>query len=318
MRSSLKNKKRASGGFERKTLGYIMTTPATLMALVISIYPLLNGIILSFQNKNMIMKNSGQFVGLENYEKLFQDTDFYGSVKFSFIYTIFVVFCAYLVGFILAMMLKDEMHGRGIYRTLLLLPWVVAPSVAATNWQWILNDKIGVINTFLQNIGLIDKPILFLADPMLAKFTVILTGTWKNFPFMMIVILAGLQSIPKELYESAYVDGAGYWKSLRYITIPTIAHVSSICIILMCIWTFNNMENIYLLTTGGPNDATYILPILTYYTAFYRNKLSYASTIAVAMLVIMLIFCIIYLRSQNKEQRQLRKLEKRAKKGLVK
>lgn len=318
MRSSLKKKRHASGTFEQKTLGYVMTTPATLMALVVSIYPLLNGIILSFQNKNMIMKNSGQFIGLENYQKLLGDKDFFSAIGFSFIYTIAVVLCAYIVGFVLAMMLKDEMHGRGIYRTLLLLPWVVAPSVAATNWSWILNDKIGIINNTLQAIGLIDKPILFLADPMLAKLTVILTGTWKNFPFMMIVILAGLQSIPKDLYESAYVDGAGYWKSLRYITIPTIANVSSICIILMIIWTFNNLENIYLLTNGGPNGATYILPILTYYTAFYRNKLSYAAAIAVTMLIIMLIFCLIYLRIQNKEKRMQQKLAKQAKKGLVK
>ena len=165
---------------------------------------------------------------------------------------------------------------------------------------------------------MIDESILFLADPIIVKLTVIVTGTWKTFPFMMIVILAGLQSIPKDLYESAYVDGCGFWRSLRYITIPTIANVSSICIILQIIWTFNNMENIYMLTKGGPNGATYILPILTYYTAFFRNKLSYAAAIAVTILVIMLFFCIIYLRIQNKEQRMQRKLTKKAMKGLVK
>lgn len=314
----MKKKKFSSGSFEQKTLGYILTAPATLMVLVISIYPLLNGIILSFQNKNLIMKDSGDFIGLKNYQDLLQDDEFFGAIGFSFIYTISVVFCAYVIGFILAMMLKDEMHGRGIYRTLLLLPWVVAPSVAATNWSWILNDQIGVVNNFLQAIGLVDEPILFLADPMLAKLTVILTGTWKNFPFMMIVILAGLQSIPKDLYESAYVDGAGYWKSLRYITIPTIANVSSICIILMIIWTFNNFENIYLLTNGGPNNATYVLPILTYYTAFFRNKISYAAAVAVTMLIVLLIFCLIYLRLQNKEARMQKKLEKRLKKEAAK
>lgn len=315
---SLKEKRVRVGNFEKKTLGYIMTLPATAMALIVSIYPLLNGILLSFQNKNLIMKNQGDFVGLENYLKIMKDEDFFNAIKFSFIYTIAVVICAYLVGFVLAMMLKEKMFGRGLFRTLLLLPWVVAPSVAATNWSWILNDQIGIINTTLQSLGLIDKPILFLADATITRFTVIFTGTWKNFPFMMIVILAGLQSIPKELYESAYVDGAGYWKSMRYITIPTIARVSSVCIVLMIIWTFNNMENIYTLTTGGPAGSTYILPILTYYTAFFRNKLSYAATIAVVMLIILLALTLIYFYVQNKEKRLQRKQEKAIRKEMAK
>jgi ABC-type sugar transport system permease subunit len=139
----------------------------------------------------------------------------------------------------------------------------------------------------------------------MAKITVILTGTWRNFPFMMIIILAGLKSIPGDLYESAHVDGAGFWKSLFHITLPKIRGVSLVCIILEIIWTFNNFENIYLLTRGGPNNSTFVIPILTYYTAFFRNKITYASAIAVVMLIVMVGLAVIYLHYQKNNEEDI-------------
>jgi multiple sugar transport system permease protein len=297
-------RKYTTGGFESKTLGYIMTVPASLLILVISIYPLINGILLSFQNYNLMKPNDRRYIGLENFITLIgTDKEFYSVLAYSFIYTFSVVILSYLIGFVLAMLLKGNLKGRGIYRTIMLLPWVVAPTVAAVNWAWLLNDQIGFINKVLVSLHIVERPLLFLADQQLARITVIITGTWRAFPFMMIVIMAGLQSIPGELYESAYVDGAGFFRSLFSITIPMIRGVSSICLILMFLWTFNNFENIYLLTLGGPNDRTYVLPILTYFTAFFRSKLSYASTIAVIMLIFLLIFSLINLRIQKAADR---------------
>jgi ABC-type sugar transport system permease subunit len=297
-------RKYKAGGFESRTLGYIMTIPASLLILVVSIYPLLNGILLSFQNYNIMKPNDRRYIGFENFINLIgKDREFYSVLGYSFIYTLSVVILSYLFGFVLAMLLKGKLKGRGIYRTILLLPWVVAPTVAAVNWAWLLNDQIGFINKVLMSFHLTQKPLLFLADQDLARITVIVTGTWRAFPFMMIVIMAGLQSIPKELYESAYVDGAGFFRSLFSITVPMIRGVSSICLILMFLWTFNNFENIYLLTLGGPNDKTYTLPILTYFTAFFRSRLSYASAIAVVMLLFLLIFSLINLRLQKAADR---------------
>jgi multiple sugar transport system permease protein len=293
-----------AGGFESRTLGYIMTIPASLLILVISIYPLFNGILLSFENYNIMKPNDRRFIGLENFVNLIgKDKEFYSVLGYSFIYTLSVVIFSYLFGFVLAMILKGKIRGRGIYRTILLLPWVVAPTVAAVNWSWLLNDRIGFINKVLMSLHLVQRPLLFLADQHLARITVIVTGVWRSFPFMMIVIMAGLQSIPKELYESAYVDGAGFFRSLFSITVPMIRGVSSICLILMFLWTFNNFENIYLLTLGGQNDKTYTLPILTYFTAFFRSRLSYASAIAVIMLIFLLVFSLINLRLQKAADR---------------
>jgi ABC-type sugar transport system permease subunit len=293
-----------AGGFESRTLGYFMVIPASILIAVISLYPLINGILLSFQNQNLLRPNDHKFIGMENFVTLIRtDREFYSVMAYSFIYTFSVVILSYLLGFILAMLLKGNIRGRGIYRTILLLPWVVAPTVAAVNWSWLLNDQIGFVNKVLVSFHLAKKPLLFLADPQLARITVIVTGTWRAFPFMMIVIMAGLQSIPRELYESAHVDGAGFFRSLFSITIPMIRGVSSICLILMFLWTFNNFENIYLLTLGGPNDRTYTLPILTYFTAFFRSRISYAASIAVVMLFFLLIFSIINLRLQKSADR---------------
>lgn len=295
--------KSKKGDLESKKLGYFMIIPATILILLISIYPLLNGILLSFQKYNLLKPLNRKFVGFENYIKILTtDTEFYGVLTYSFIYTVAVVISAYLFGLFLAVLLNRNIKGRGLYRALILLPWVISPSVASTNWLWLLNDQVGFINNVLRALNLIDKPILFIAVPDLARITVIFTGAWKAFPFMMIVVLAGLQSIPRDLYESAHIDGAGFWKSFFYITMPMIRGVSAIATTLMFIWTFNNFENIYLFTRGGPADATYVLPILTYYTAFFRSQLGYASAIAVIMLIVLLLLSGVYLRvleSQN-------------------
>ncbi|MBC8532772.1 ABC transporter permease subunit [Yeguia hominis] len=295
--------KRKAARLESKRLGYFLTIPSSILILAISFYPLIQGISLSFESYNLMKPKKRKFVGFDNFkELLFSDNEFHSVLFYSFVYTIAVVLLAYVFGLFLAMLLKRDIKGRGIYRTLVLLPWVVAPSIAAINWLWLLNDQIGFINNVLQKIGLISKPILFIAEPKIAQITVIFTSVWRSFPFMLIVVLAGLQSIPKDLYESAYIDGAGFWKSFFHITMPMIRGVSTVCIILQLIWTFNNFENIYLLTNGGPNDATYTLPILTYFTAFFRSKIGYASAIATLMLVVLLVISLIYLKIQKNRE----------------
>ncbi|MCX5841208.1 MAG: sugar ABC transporter permease [Deltaproteobacteria bacterium] len=204
---------------------------------------------------------------------------------------------SYIVGLFLALLLNRDIKFRGLFRAAALIPWIIPPIVATTNWSWVLNDQYGIINTILLKIGLVKEPVLFLAVPDLARITVIGVGVWKSYPFMMIVLLAGLQGIPKEQYEAAYMDGAGFFKSFFRITMPNLKNVSFICTILMFIWTFNNFENIYLLTHGGPVKKTFVLSILSYYMAFFRGTLGYASAITTITLVILLMVSIVYLRA---------------------
>jgi ABC-type sugar transport system permease subunit len=215
---------------------------------------------------------------------------------YTLIYTVSVVVISYCFGLFLALLLNRKIKFRAFYRALVLLPWVVSPTIAATNWMWVLNDRIGFFNQWLQKLHVVSSPVLFLAVPDLARITVIFTSAWKAFPFMAITILAALQGINADLYESAYIDGAGFWRSFVHITLPMIKRVSAVSTILMFIWNFNNFENIYLLTRGGPSAATFTLPILTYYTAFYRSNLGYASTVGTTILFVLLVVSLLYLR----------------------
>ena len=287
---------------ERRTLGYIMLVPATLAIFAIAIYPFAYGILLSFQEYNLRRPAQRGFIGIDNFVRILTtDREFYGTLQYSFFYTIMVVLFSYITGLGLALLLNREVKFRGFFRAMILMPWVISPAVAATSWIWVLNDRVGIINVTLRNLGIIDTPIQFLANTDIVRWTVIFTSAWRAYPFMMIVILAGLQGIPKDLYESAYIDGAGFFKSFAYITMPMLKTVSAISTTLMFIWTFNNFEGIYLLTRGGPNHATFVLPILTYYMAFYRANLGYASAIAVIMLVILLLISTLYLKFVNKK-----------------
>lgn len=280
--------------------GYKMLMPATILFLLVSIYPLLNGFRLAMMNYNLLKPKSRGFIGLGNIIKILtSDKEFYGVLAYSFLYTFFVVLVSYILGLCFAMLLNKDIKFRGVFRALILIPWVIPSVVASTNWQWVLNDQIGIINTTLMNMGFISKPILFLALPELARITVIFTSAWKSFPFFTVVLLAGLQSIPKELYEAAQIDGANPLQAFRHVTLSMLRNVTLICTTLMFIWTFNNFENIYLLTQGGPRQSTFVLPILSYYTAFFRSNLGYASAISVVMLVVLMLLSGVYLRFQK-------------------
>jgi multiple sugar transport system permease protein len=176
------------------------------------------------------------------------------------------------------------------------MPWVIPSIVSGTIWKWALNDQFGIINHLLMRWGIINKPLLFFSTSAAARMSVIMTGTWKTFPFMSIVLLAGLQSVPKELYESAHIDGANFFRRFLSITMPMIKGPSIIVTTLQFIWTFNNFENIYLFTRGGPANSTFVMSILTYYTAFYRNNLGYAAALAVVMLIVLMVLSLIYMR----------------------
>lgn len=280
-----------------------MLLPATLLICLISVYPLVRGVMMSFMNYNLLKPDKIGFNGVDNYVRLFtRDKEFWGVLGFTFTYTLSVVVIAYVMGLVFAMLLNRDIKFRGLFRALILIPWIIPGAVAATTWQWVLNDQFGLVNNVLQQLHIIDKPILFLADKTITRLTVIWTGAWKSFPFMMITLLAGLQTIPDDLYEAAEIDGAGFWQRFAHVTMPMLKNVTATCTTLMFIWTFNSFDSIYLLTKGGPNNATYVLSIFTYYTAFMRSNLGYAAAISSILLLVLLVFITIYLSLLNRER----------------
>jgi ABC-type sugar transport system permease subunit len=287
-----------------KKLGYQLLIPASILIIGISIFPIVRGISLGFFNYSIRRPNAARFVGFENFIRLITtDSEFHRTLGFSFIYAFAVVSISYVMGMCFALLLNRDIKGRGFFRAMILIPWIIPPVVAATNFTWLLNDQLGFINVLFQRLGIINKPVLFLADETIARITVCLTGAWKSFPFMTIVLLSGLQGISGELYEAASIDGAGFFRSFRHITVPMLKPVTMISTVLMFIWTFNNFENIYLLTKGGPANATFVLPILSYYTAFFRSQLGYASAISTLMLIVLLLLALIYMRILNADDK---------------
>lgn len=286
---------RKKGHFGSKRFGYVMLLPALVMILLTQIYPFFYGIGMSFTNYNLLKPGATRFVGLANFTQAFgADRYFYPTMLFTLIYALSLVLFSYLFGLFTANLLNKNLRMRGIFRTIILLPWVISPMVMATNWMWLMNDQFGLINKTLINLGLIEKPILFLASKEMARFTVILVGTWKNIPFMTITLLAGMQGISSDLYEAARIDGASNTQSFFKITLPMIKPVAMVSTTLLFIWAFNGFENIFLLTEGGPANATMVLPIYAYTAAFVRSQMGYAASLSVIMLVIMMGLTLFY------------------------
>lgn len=283
--------------FASKRLGYCMLVPALALIGLTQIYPFLYGVLMSVTDYNLLRPKNTSFIGLGNFVELFtSDKTFYATLWFTFAYAVSIVVFSYLVGLLTAVLLNKKLRGRSLYRTIILLPWVIAPMVMATNWLWLLNDQFGLVNRVLVRLGIVQEPILFLATKPMARVTVILVGVWKNIPFMTVTLLAGMQSINADLYEAARIDGANGIKSFWHITLPLIQPVAVVSVTLLLIWAFNGFENVYLLTEGGPASATMLMSIYAYNTAFLRSQMGYASAISVTMLVIMMGLCLAYQR----------------------
>jgi multiple sugar transport system permease protein len=280
----------------RNIVGYYMLIPATILFLLINAFPLVYGLVLSLTDMNYTKPKSGKFIGLENFSKILQDSEFWSIMSYTVAYTLFVVAFSYILGLILAVLLNKNIKFRGVFRALALFPWVIPTVVAAENWRWLFNDQLGFINRTLISLNIIQDPILFLANADLAKISVIMVAVWKSYPFMMVVLLSGMQLIGDEMYEPAYMDGATRTRIFWHITMPTLKPMSIVCMTLMALWTFNTLsfDNIYLLTQGGPSGSTYVMSIQSYYTAIYRGKIGYASAISVLMMVIIALAVLFY------------------------
>jgi multiple sugar transport system permease protein len=287
--------------FKKNSLGYRLLIPGLLIILLINIIPIIQGIYYSFTDYSLV-QGEINFIGLKNYITAFtSDREFYNVLTFTFIYSFATVVISYILGLLMATILNQKIRFRVFFRALVLLPWVIPIVVAAITWSWVLDYHYGIVNQVLVNLRLIDSPILFLADRTIARFTVIMVTSWKSFPFMTVVLLAGLQSIPKDLYEAASIDGADAFRNFWHITMPHLKGISLIITMLTFIWTFNSFEYIWLLTAGGPARSTFVLPIYTYHRAFFRGDIGYASTIGTIMLIVLLLLSYFYLNLQKEK-----------------
>lgn len=286
----------------RKTLpegvfAWLLIGPALLFIGVIVAWPLVETIRLSFTDANLGGEN---YVGLANYEKLADSKKFHKIVIRTFYWMFLSVVLKLVLGLIGAVLLNAAVPGRALFRVLVMPPWVIPIAIGCIGWLWLYNGYFGIISGVGQKIGLIDGPYEFLAYKTSAFYSAIVTDVWVGTPMVALFFLAAMQGVSKDLYEAAWVDGAGRWYRFRRITIPQIMPVIVSMALLSAIWTFNSFEIIYILTEGGPRGATTTLIIDTYKTAIGNYKFGIGAARAVVIVFLLAVFSLFYLYFLNK------------------
>ncbi|GIQ68800.1 sugar ABC transporter permease [Xylanibacillus composti] len=298
---AVRSKRSKMNAFWKAALPYILISPGVIFVGAILIYPMISGVISSLFTQHPLNLSQREFVGLAHFKTLFSDKIFYMAFSNTLIWTLGVVFGQFALGLGIALMLNEKFPGRGIYRSLILIPWVVPMIAAALTWKWIYSADYGVLNYFLKQIGLISTNIDWLGNPSIALFSVIMTNVWKGIPFVAVVLLAGLQSIDNEMYEAAQVSGANLFQRFWYITLPSLKGVSIVVIVLTTIWTFNQFDLLYLMTKGGPSNSTQIIPVYTYLNAFNFFKMNYAAAVSTVGVVLLSVLAFWHLRTSKEE-----------------
>ncbi|WP_435848381.1 carbohydrate ABC transporter permease [Streptomyces decoyicus] len=288
-----------------------MVAPVVLVIGVIIGYPLVRGVFLSLTDANEanVERNIGvnhlpatyKFTGLDNYKAVLSDSVFWDRLGWTVLWTVGCVSLTFLIGLALANMLNRTLRGRTFYRLALILPWAIPAFISVFTWRMLYNEKSGILNKLLAGGGIDAVP--WLNDPTWAKLSVIAVNVWLGVPFMLVALLGGLQSIPGELYEAAEMDGAGPWQRFRNITVPGLRAVSSTVILLSTIWTFNMFPVIFLLTRGGPGDATEILVTYAYRLSFLDSPRNFSESAAwgVLILVLLSVVAVVYRRALRKQ-----------------
>ncbi len=285
-------------------LGAMLIAPTVLIFCAVIVYPLVSALYLSlFTIFTPTLK--GDFVGLGNYAKLASSPEFWISLRNTMVWTVLTLSLQIVFGVLAALMLHQNMVFRALARSLILFPYFVSTVVAVLVWRWLFNDLYGVLNYVMLTAGLIKMPLDWLGSMPNAMISIVLVGAWKYFPFVVIAVLARLQTIPDALYEAAKIDGAGPVSRFFDVTLPQLRDVLMVVILLRTIWDFKEFDLIYLLTGGGPVIATQTLPLMVYKDAFGLNDMGRASAVAVAMMLVMLTFMILYLRLAGRDDREV-------------
>jgi len=272
-------------------LGFLLTAPVVAVLVGLIAYPFVSAVLFSLQD--IKVGGQGRFIGLENYRTLLFGAErerFFNSVWVSIIYTGGALLGKFVLGLTCALILNSAIKARNFWRGLLFLPWTIPGVVSAYAWKWIYDDMRGVLNVQLANLGLIQQPILWLSDINIAMWALLAAVIWQGTPFWIMTFLAGLQSIPQELYEAAQIDGASTAQSFLYITLPSLRNVIIVTFMLSSIWTANSVQYVYILTQGGPANATETFPMLALIWGIRSYNIGMGATVPLLFFPIFAIF----------------------------
>jgi multiple sugar transport system permease protein len=303
--SRLSSSKPHAGDFDRRRrhTGLLFVAPVFVFLCAVIVVPLGHAF---WTSLHRVRGLSTTFVGLQNYGRVLGEDAFWHSLKISLVFTASCVTLHMLLGLAIALLLNELTRFRTAVRVAFLTPWMVAPAVGATVWLWLLEPQFGVINYLLTASGVLARPVAWLGTPGTALASVVAVDVWRGVPFVMLLLLAGLQTIPQEQYEAAAMDGANAWQRFRYVTWPNLRYLVVVASTLDIINVIRHYDIIGVMTGGGPAGGTEVLPALLYNTAFRANRFGEAAAIGVALLALVLAFAIFYVRITRPDQAEAR------------
>ena len=287
-----------AAALHRHRFEYGLLLPALAVAALVVFYPIVFAIDLSLHETSFLEK--GAFIGLQHYAAFFASPEGWQALKNSLVLVLGSTALAIPIGMGLALLLHMKIRFKAAFRMLLVLPWVISQVITALLWKWILNIQFGLTRLVTDALGLL--PIDFVGEFETAMPTLILVNVWRTFPFAMLLFLAALQTVPRELHEAAEIDGAGAWSRFRHVTLPLIKSTVLVVAIMLSLSYFNHVDLPLILTGGGPLGETRILALAAYEEAFVLNKMGYGSAIAVVVFAVNILLSLVYLRLLRTER----------------
>jgi ABC-type sugar transport system permease subunit len=291
----------ARRSWRRYRAGILFVLPALILYLIFMVYPFFRSIYFSFTSWNGVTAVK-EWVGLANYRALIVDDRFWLSLKNTVIWVIVGTISPIVVGMLLAVLLWSRPKGFTLFRTTFFMPQVLSTVVIGIVWNWIYNPIFGILNESLDAIGLKNISRGWLGDPDVALYAVLVAAIWATIGFVFVIFLAGLQNVSKDLLEAATVDGANVWQRFWNVTVPQMASVLNVVIALLLIGGFSVFDIVFVMTGGGPANATEVLATYTYKEAFTQNNVGYASALAVVITVISLIASVTFIRLRERQE----------------
>lgn len=286
---------------QEKILGPALVAPAVLILLLLIAYPFCIAIWLSMTDKMIARSDTGNFIWFANFSKLLKNSIFQRTTQNTFNYALVSVFFKLVLGMLMALVLDEVKIFKNFFRGLLLLPWIVPTSLSALGWLWMFDSQFSVLNHLLLDWGLIQEKIIWLGTPATAMFSVQIVNIWRGIPFFGISLLAGMQTIPQELYEAADIDGASAWKKFWNVTFPLLMPVTMVVTLFSIVQTFADFQIIYVLTRGGPVNSTHLFATLTHQTAIIAGRLGEGAAVSLFMFPILVIAVVLQLRYLQKQ-----------------
>ncbi len=279
---------------QEQTLAWLLVGPLVLLLLGLVAYPF--GVAVQYALSDRTLAEPGRFVGLANVWNLWDNQIYRQTLWNTIVYTIGATILKLGAGLGLALILNEQLPLKRLIRSAVLLPWIVPTVLSAMAWLWLLTPNFSVLNWMLVHSGLSQRGLPWLTSPSLAMFSVILVNTWRGIPFFAITLLAGLQTIPGELYEASAIDGAGTWHRFRHVTLPLLQPILLITLVLSVIWTFSDFQVVYGLTQGGPMNSTHVLATLSYQVGLASGNIGEGAAISLTMLPLLLILIVWQIR----------------------